>query len=102
MWGRGASYAAKLLLIFFLGSIFELVTALAALVASFETLDASGGVNKLLLACVERMTGGAQLDYHLFRGAAGLEGVAASAGHLDVLVVCRMYLLFHFKNLEFR
>ena len=80
-------YAAKLL---FLRFAFELVLALAVLVAAFETLDPSGGVDDFLLAGEERMTGGAQIDLHLLGRAAGLEGVTTGAGHLDVLIILRM------------
>src|SRR3954468_10602002 len=46
-----------------------------------EALDASGGVDQLLLAGEERVAGGADLQAHLVLGGMGLEGVTARAVH---------------------
>ena len=50
-----------------------------------EALDASGGVDQLLLAGEERMAGGADLQAHLVLGGVGLEGVAARAVTVTML-----------------
>lgn len=52
-----------------------------------EALDASTGVDELLLAGVERVALVAKLDLHLGHGSVRLEGVAAGARHraLDIL-----------------
>ena len=60
-----------------------------------ELLDTASSVNNLLLACIERMTLGANFDVHvLARGGACLELVAATASHVDFSVV-RMDLGLH-------
>jgi len=60
-----------------------------------EALDASGGIDDLLLAGIERMAFGA--DFYVQRlaaGRAGLEFVAATARDFDFGVV-RVYRFFH-------
>src|SRR5690349_21707628 len=52
-------------------------------VAALEALDASGGVDELLLAREERVALAADLQAHLVVGRARLEGVTAGAHHGD-------------------
>src|SRR4051812_45190729 len=63
------------------------IAALALGRPALEALDAPAGVDKLLLARVERMAVGADLDVHVALGRAGDELVPARAAHrrLDVL-----------------
>src|SRR4029079_7256535 len=60
---------------------------LAAPVATLEPVDAAAGVNQLLLAGVEGVALGAQLDVQVALGRPGREGVAAGAAHLGHDVV---------------
>src|SRR5207253_9267246 len=52
-----------------------------------EPFDAAGRVEDLLVACVERMAIRADFDVHLRGGRAGLEGGAARADDLDLVVL---------------
>ena len=63
--------------------------------ARLELLDASRGVDELLLARVERMTIGADFDAHIFLRGARDEGAAARADHFCVGKIGRMNVLFH-------
>ena len=65
------------------------------LVTLFEFVDTAAGVNHLLLAGVERVTGRAHVQVDIFfHGGARLDHVAAGARGLDV-VVFWMDALFH-------
>ena len=59
-----------------------------------ESVNASAGINQLLLAGVERMALVANLDVDLFLRGAGRERVAAGTGDHRFLVL-RMDALFH-------
>jgi len=60
-----------------------------------EAFDATGGIDDLLLAGVERMALGADFDVErLAAGRASLEFVAATARDIDFDVV-RVYRFFH-------
>ncbi len=61
-----------------------------------EFVHTPGGINNFLLACVERVAGGANIDvqFILFQGRAGDKLVSATAGHVNITVV-RVYALFH-------
>ena len=62
--------------------------------ALLEFIHAAGGIDKFLLAGVERVTGVADTyDNHRFRGA-GFDDVAACATDLRIHVL-RMYFVFH-------
>ena len=53
-------------------------------VLAVELLDTAGGIDDLLLAGVERVAFGANFDVQVLgHGRAGLESVAARAGHFD-------------------
>src|SRR5690606_4873841 len=60
-----------------------------------EALDTTAGVHNLLLAGIERMAGGAdvQIDV-LAQSGAGLDHIAATTGGFDFFV-CRMQISFH-------
>ena len=67
----------------------------SATVFAAELVDTSPGVQDLLLARVERMAGGADLDVQLLaQGGTGVEFVAAAANDLDVAVI-RVDSFFH-------
>ncbi len=59
-----------------------------------EALDPTTGVDQLLPAGVERMTGGADLDVDLGLRRAGHELVAARAAHMRIYIF-RVYASFH-------
>ena len=63
-------------------------------VTLLETINTSARVNQLLLARVERMALGANVDAHLLLDRAGLKGLAADAAN-DGLAVIRMDLFLH-------
>ena len=65
-----------------------------------ETLDASAGVDQLLLASVERMALGANFNVDLGLGAASLDDVTACASD-HALAVVRMDTLLHFISPHF-
>src|SRR5690606_21849726 len=85
--GRGASFANA--------GRGALAVAGAAAVLLLELADPSGSVDDLLLAGIEGMAGRADLHVQLLvQGRARLEGVAAGAHHLD-LVILGMNAGFH-------
>ena len=59
-----------------------------------ELFDASGGVNELQLAGVERMADIAYVNAKFLTNAAGLEGISATAGYLGLAVI-GMDVVFH-------
>src|ERR1041384_3163608 len=64
-------------------------------VTTVEAVNAPGGVHQFLLACKERMTGGADFDVQVVLARrACLEGLAASAGDRD-FVILWMGSFFH-------
>ena len=63
-----------------------------------EPINASTGVNQLLLAGIERVALGADFNTDLLLGGAGGEGVAASATDGGLLVL-RMDAFFHVVHL---
>ena len=63
-----------------------------------EAVNASAGVNQLLLAGIERVALGADFNTDLLLGGAGGEGVAASATDGGLLVL-RMDAFFHVVHL---
>ena len=63
-------------------------------VALLEAIDASAGVNQLLLAGVERVALGADFNAQLLLGGTGDESVAADAGHGNLLIL-RMDAFLH-------
>jgi hypothetical protein len=63
-------------------------------VSSLEALDAAGGVDDLLLAGVQGMAVGANLDMDFGARGTGLDPEAAGA-HDCALLVCWMNSLFH-------
>ena len=67
-------------------------------VALLEAIHASAGINQLLLAGVERMALGADLDRDVLLGRAGLDDLAAGAADRSALIV-GMDALFHFVHL---
>ena len=69
---------------------FEVVGAVFLL----ETLDPAGGIDVLLLACVERMAGRADFRVDFACGAAGFKGISAAAVNHD-FVIFRMYVFLH-------
>lgn len=73
---------------------------LLAAKALVEALNASAGVNQLLLARVERVALGANFDVDLRLGRAGLDHIAARTGDGAVNVV-RVDALFHFFSPQF-
>lgn len=58
-----------------------------------ELINSAAGINKLLLAGVERMTSRANFDSNTLLGGAGLDYVAACTLNSGFLVI-RMYSLF--------
>ena len=72
-------------------AIWACVTLLGLLgrlaVPALEALHPAGGVDQLLLAGEQRVAGRADLETDLFLGRAGLEGVAARAVDLDLVVL---------------
>ena len=60
---------------------------LLAAVFAVESLDAARGINKLLLAGVERMASGADVDTEVTAGGERVVNVSTSAGDLGRLVV---------------
>jgi len=61
---------------------------------SVESLNASCGIDQLLLAREERVAGGANFHVQVSSSRAGLEGIAADAGD-DCFLVIRMYTGLH-------
>jgi hypothetical protein len=59
-----------------------------------ELLDASSGVDKLLLTCVERVAGRAYIDLNITTSRTGLKGDSASASYVNFFVF-RMYISLH-------
>ena len=59
-----------------------------------ELFDASGGVNELQFARVERMADIANVDSELFANASGLEGIPATAGNFGLAVI-GVNVVFH-------
>lgn len=74
--------------------VLDLVTSLAARIASLESLDTSGSIDNLLLACEEWVAGIAKLHPELFSRAAYLERVPACAGDC-CFVIFWVYSSFH-------
>jgi hypothetical protein len=69
-------------------------------IALVEAIDASGGVDQLLLAGKERVASGADFDVQVaLFGRARLERLAASAGNCDIDVFW-MNSWFHFFRLS--
>jgi hypothetical protein len=68
--------------------------ALLHAVSSLESLDTTGGVNKLLLAGKERVTGGTNFSRYLGFGGTGLECIAAQAFYGN-LIILGMQPFFH-------
>ena len=75
-------------------SILDAVTLLKA-------IDTAAGVNELLLAGVVRVALGADFNAQLLLGGTGDEGVAADAGHGNLLIL-RMDAFLHVFHLFFR
>ncbi len=69
-----------------------LLALLSATVFLIEPLNPPGSVDQLLLARIERMAGGAYLDFDLRQGRAGHEGLAARARY-SALNIFRMYIV---------
>jgi hypothetical protein len=66
------------------------MTSLAALTSGhtpLEALDAAAGIHQLLLARVERVAGGADLDVNLGLGRAGHELIAARTADVSLYVL---------------
>lgn len=63
-------------------------------VLTIETLDTSGGVHDLVLACVERVAVGADIDFELALDAASLENVSTSARNFTWAIL-RVNGIFH-------
>jgi hypothetical protein len=72
--------------------------ALLNIVSLFEAVNASAGIDQLLLAGIKRMTFRADFNAHFLLGGANLESFPAYAAHRGHLVV-GMYLFFHFSHL---
>lgn len=72
-------------------------------VALLEASDAATGVKNLLLAGVEGMAVGAHVSEHVIvaAGAAGHEGVAARARHLNGVIIRMDTLLHGLSPMEF-
>jgi len=67
----------------------------ASSVTTPELVDAAAGIHDLLLAGVERVAFGADLDGKILaNGRTRFEARTATAGDLYV-IVCRMYFRFH-------
>ena len=66
--------------------------------ALVETIDTSTGVNQLLLAGIERVALGADLNSDLLLGGAGGKGVTAGAANCGLFVL-RMDAFSHFVHL---
>ena len=66
--------------------------------ALVETIDTSTGVNQLLLAGIERVALGADLNSDILLGGAGGKGVATSATNCGLFVL-RMDAFSHFVHL---
>jgi hypothetical protein len=64
----------------------------------FEFVDATTGIQELLLPGKERVTYGADLDAQVRFNRTGLKAVAASASYVGD-VVLRMNVLFHLVHL---
>lgn len=64
-----------------------------------EFLDASGGIDHLLLASEERMAGRTDIQMDFLLGRANSPAISAGAGDLR-LVVFGMYSFFHIVNLR--
>ena len=65
-----------------------MISRLAHAVLAAELVDATTGIDDLLLARIERMTGGADLDHEVFaERRARREFIAATTGDLDVRIV---------------
>ena len=62
--------------------------------ALLEAINASASVNQLLFARVERMTFGANINFHLFLGGAGLKCFTAYAAN-DAFAVLGMDVFLH-------
>ena len=67
-------------------------------VALLEAVDTAAGVNQLLLAGKERVALGADFNAQLLLGGTGDEGVAADAGHGNLLIL-RMDAFLHVFHL---
>jgi hypothetical protein len=74
--------------LFFFG--FEVILAEFLL----EPFDTTGGIDKFLLAGVERMAHGTNFGVNVFGRTAGLKGIAATTADLYDLIN-RMYIFFH-------
>ena len=72
----------------FFAAAFELLLGFGCGVLAAEALDASGGINQLLLAGEEGVAGGADFEDDVsLVGGAGLEVVAAGAADVGLLVL---------------
>jgi hypothetical protein len=68
------------------------------IIAPFEALYSTGGINDSLLAGEERVTFTAKLYFQLLLGRPGLKPVSAGADDLCISIICRMYFLFHYAS----
>ena len=84
-WSPDIDTTEKLLFLFF-----EVIRAILLL----ETFDPACGIDVFLLACVERMAGGAYFCVDFACGRAGFKGIPAAAVNHD-FVVFRMYVFLH-------
>ena len=79
----GLSFLGGSTLLFWLESACFGLSAFGQLL---ETIDAAGGIDKLLLAGVERMTGRAELNMQVGLGGPGVELVPAGTVHVGQLI----------------
>ena len=63
-------------------------------ILSVELIDTAASLSSLLLACIERMALGADLDVDLFPCGTGGKSIAAVAGYVGLIVI-RMDALSH-------
>ena len=75
----------------------------AAAEAFLESIDATAGVNNLLLASVERMALGADVNTNvLTQGGTGFDNVTATTNCLDVVIVWMNFCLHFLALYRFR
>ena len=60
-----------------------------------EFLDASGGIDELLAAGVERMALAADFNFDLGHGGADGKSISAGAGDLGLGMIIRVYIFLH-------
>lgn len=63
--------------------------------ALFEFLNRTGGVQKVLLAGIERVAIGTNFNMKLLFGGTGGEYVAAGADNLGISKICWVEIFFH-------